>query len=252
MLRRFKADLHIHTCLSPCGDLSMSPQKITENVLRQQISIIAICDHNSAENVQPVMSAAQGKHVVVLPGMEVCSQEEIHVLAIFDKLEAALELQELVYAHLPGKNHPEVFGLQVVANERDEVVGFQDRLLIGATKLTIERVVNEIHRLGGLAVASHVDREAYSVIGQLGFVPESVRFDALELSVNISDEQARTRFSGYQRLPLIRNSDAHFIQDIGANASEYWLEGASFQELAKAMRKEEGRKVWDKSEARDA
>jgi len=243
MLRRFKADLHIHTCLSPCGDLQMSPQKITAQVLRQSIDIIAICDHNSAENIRPVMKAAEGKNVVVLPGMEVCSREEIHVLAIFDNLVSALGLQTLVYDHLPGKNDPKVFGLQVVANECDEVVGFEDRLLIGATELSIEQVVGEIHRRGGLAIASHIDREAYSVIGQLGFVPESVRFDALELSSHIGCDEALVRFPKCTAYTFVRNSDAHFIDDVGKNISGYVLEQPSFQEIVKALRNEDGRRV---------
>lgn len=250
MLRRFKVDLHIHTCLSPCGDLQMSPQKITAQVLRQNIDVIAICDHNSAENVPAVIKAAEGTNVVVLPGMEVCSNEEIHVLAIFENLESVAILQTLVYGHLSGKNDPKVFGLQVVANEFDEVDGFQDKLLIGAVDLSIDQVVNEIHRLGGLAVASHIDRESYSVIGQLGFIPTTIRFDALEISSNISDAEATSRFQQYQQYTFVRNSDAHFLADIGKAVSEYLLEEPSFSEIAKAFRREGGRKVWDKFEAR--
>lgn len=243
MLRRFTADLHIHTCLSPCGDLQMSPQKIVAQVLRQNIDIIAICDHNSAENIRPVMKAAEGKSVVVLSGLEVCSREEIHVLAIFDNLESALGLQTLVYQHLPGKNDPDAFGLQVVANECDEVVGFQERLLIGATELSIEQVVAEIHGRGGLAIASHIDREAYSVIGQLGFVPESVKFDALELSSHMSYENALVKLPACTGYTFVKNSDAHFIDDVGKNVSGYLLERPSFQEIVKALRNEDGRRV---------
>jgi len=243
MLRRFQADLHIHTCLSPCGDLQMSPQKIVARILQLGIEIVAICDHNSTENIHPVMKAAEGRKVVVLPGMEICSSEEIHVLAIFGDLDSAFGLQALVYDRLPGTNDHKAFGLQVVANEFDEVVGFQDKLLIGATELTVEQVVDEIHQRGGLAIASHIDRETFSVIGQLGFVPESVEFDALELSGDIGYDEALAKFCKYKAYTFVRNSDAHFIADVGRKVSEFMLEQPSFLEIAKALRRENGRSV---------
>jgi len=243
MLRYLKADLHIHTCLSPCGDLKMSPQKIIARVLEHKLDIIAITDHNSAENVHAVMKCAEGKKVVVLPGMEVCTKEEVHILAIFETEELALELQSFVYDHLQGKNNPDVFGLQVIANEFDEVEGYQNRLLIGATDLSTEQIVGAIHHLHGLAIASHIDRESYSVIGQLGFIPETLGFDALEISMNTNDEEARKRFQEYSRYTFIRNSDAHCLDDIGKAMSGFLLEEPSFQEIAKAVRNEDGRMV---------
>ena len=241
-MRRYRADLHVHTCLSPCGDLLMSPQKIVAQVLHRNIEIIAICDHNSAENV-PAVTAAAGGAVVVLPGLEICTKEEIHVLGVFQDIEAAFHMQSLVFDSLPGKNDPDAFGVQVVANERDEVVALEDHLLIGAADVPAEEIVNEIHRLGGIAIASHIDRESYSVIGQLGFIPESLRFDALELSHHIENQEARRRFPGLPDLPFVRSSDAHFLGDLGTNTSEYLLERPTFPEIRKALRGEDGRRV---------
>jgi len=243
MLRRFRADLHIHTCLSPCGDLRMSPRNIAAQAGKRGIMLLAVCDHNSAENVAAVMKAAEASDVTVLPGMEVCSREEIHVLAIFEDLESVLDLQTTVYGHLAGKNNPEVFGLQVVANECDEVIGYQDRLLIGAVDLPIEEIVKTIHELGGVAVASHIDRESFSVISQLGFIPETLKFDALELSSTIGDEEARRRFVAYGDSTFIRNSDAHELQDLGKNTSEYMLDHPSFREIQMAFAKLDGRLI---------
>lgn len=243
MLKLFKADLHIHTCLSPCGDLKMSPKKIIERVLQKNIDIIAICDHNTVENVPAVEKAAEGKKVVVLPGMEVCSREEIHILAIFENLEAAFEMQAKVYDKLQGKNNPEVFGMQVIGNEFDEVLGFNEKLLIGAVDMSIEEVVNRIHELNGLAVASHIDRESFSVIGQLGFIPETLNFDALEISPNISIDEARKRLSEYGNCQFIQNSDAHFIDDVGKCTTEFLIERPSFDEIKKAIRNENNRRI---------
>jgi len=251
MLQWFKADLHVHTCLSPCGDLKMSPRNIMAKVFENKMDIIAITDHNSADNVRAVMKSAQDKKVVVLPGMEVCTNEEVHILAIFETLASADEMQSLVYDHLKGENDPDVFGMQIIANEFDEVEGFQNKLLIGATDLTAEQVVNAIHRLNGLAIASHIDRESFSIIGQLGFIPESLRFDALEISSNTSDEEAEKRFCEYKHSTFIRNSDAHKADDIGKGISEYLLEDASFRELKKALWNEDGRMARTKHEDRN-
>jgi len=124
MLRELRCDLHIHTCLSPCADLEMSPKAIVEKSLKENLDIIAICDHNSSENVTYAMKAAAGKPLVVLPGMEVTTREEVHLIALFDRLEEVEELQAKVYNRLPGVNDERIFGCQAVVNELDEVEGF--------------------------------------------------------------------------------------------------------------------------------
>lgn len=243
MLKEFRADLHLHTCLSPCGDLKMSPRNITTEAERRNIKIIAITDHNSAENVEAVIKAARGRSLIILPGMEICTREEVHVIAIFENISQVMQLQELVHDHLSGENDPEVFGMQVIANENDEVEGFQRKLLIGAVDLSLEEIVGRIHALDGLAIAAHIDRESYSVIGQLGFIPASVQFDAMELSANISDAAAHERFQEYRHCTFIRNSDAHFVEHIGSNTSSYLIEEPSFSEIASALKNERGRCV---------
>jgi len=243
MLKVIRADLHIHTCLSPCGDLKMSPQNIIKKALQENLDVIAISDHNSAENARAVMAASTGQKPVVFPGMEICTAEEVHVIAFFENLESASELQRIVYENLSGENNPNVFGMQVVANESDEVVEFNNRLLIGATDLSVERVANEIHRLNGLAIASHIDRESFSIIGQLGFIPDSVKFDALEISVRMDIAGARKQFPEYGSYPIIRNSDAHFLDDIGRAATKLLVGSISFDEIRKAFHNEDGRKI---------
>lgn len=243
MLRWFKTELHVHTCLSPCADILMSPRKIVAEVLRQQIDIIAITDHNSSGNASAVMKAAAGEGIVVLPGMEVCTREEVHVLAIFENPALATMLQAYIYEHLQGTNDPEVFGLQVIADELDQVDRYEERLLIGATDLSIEEAVARIHELGGLAIAAHVDREGFGIIGQLGFIPETLKLDALEVSSNTTDKEVTTRFGMYGRYTFIRNSDAHFLNQIGRNSTRFLLAEPSFAEIRKALQKQDGRMV---------
>ena len=249
MLRTWKADLHIHTCLSPCAALEMSARAIVERAITEGIDVIGITDHNSAENTAAVIQAAQGTALTVLPGMEATSREEVHLLALFDGLEEALALQETVYAHLPGENDERAFGMQVVVNEEDEVLGFNPRLLSGATELTTEQLVEAIRRLNGAAIASHVDREAFGIIGQLGFIPEGLRLDALELSPNTSVRAARRRFAGCAGFAFIRSSDAHCVGDIGKATTRFLLGEPTVAEMKKAFLGREGRGLAPEEEA---
>ncbi len=243
MPRIFKADLHIHTCLSPCADLNMGPKTIVDQALQQGLDVIGISDHNSSENVPAVVRAAQDRNLTVLPGMEVTSKEEVHILAVFDTVDKALRLQEIVYEHLHGENNTEAFGLQVVVNEDHDVLGFNNRLLAGATELSVEQVVDSICGLEGLAIAAHVDRETFGILGQLGFVPEELHLDALELSRNTSLEEARRRFPEYAGYAFVRSSDAHSAMDIGKVWTSLLLYEPSTREIKKALRGEGGRRV---------
>lgn len=240
----FLADLHIHTCLSPCADLSMSPRAIVGKAASRGINVIAICDHNSCENTAVTHQLALAKGILAIAGMEITSAEEVHLLGLFPDDTAARYVQDIVYEHLqPGENDEKAFGLQVVVNGDDEVLGFNKRLLIGSTSLTVEEVVKLIHNAGGLAVASHIDRDGFGIIGQLGFIPEDIPFDALEISGRVSLEQAEERFGRYRNVPWITSSDAHFIDEVGARTTTLSLNHATFEEIRLALRGEAGRKV---------
>lgn len=241
MLKTLKADLHMHTCLSPCADLQMSPLAIAEQAKIKEIDILGICDHNSAENVPALIKAAKKFEISVLPGIEVTSQEEVHILALFDELESALKLQKLIYDNLPGENDQEAFGMQVVVNEKGEVLRFNQKLLIGASTLTVEEVVQAIHSLNGLAIASHIDREGFSITGQLGFIPDDLGLDALEISPNISFSDAAKKFQ--PSLPLVCSSDAHNLEEIGKGFTSFYIKECTTEEIKKAFTNEEGRKI---------
>lgn len=188
----FRADLHIHTCLSPCADLLITPYRIVEKAASLGLNIIAICDHNSAENVEVAKRVAKEKGINAISGIEITSSEEVHILGLFGDIEDALKMQDIVYENLQlGENDEEVFGMQVIVNEKDEVLDFNKRLLIGATRLSVNKIVETIHSLGGLAIAAHIDREGFGIIGQLGFIPPELKLDALEISPNISTEEAK-------------------------------------------------------------
>lgn len=242
-LRAFRADLHIHTCLSPCGDWEMSPRDVIRRSREAGLDLIAVCDHNSSENAGAAMREGARAGLAVLPGMEICTREEVHLLALFENLSQALAMQEFVYTGLPGENQPEVFGYQVVANEENEVVCENSRLLIGATHHSLEQVVRRTHALGGLSVSAHVDRPANGIINQLGFIPPDLELDAVEISYRIPLAEARERFPLIGGLPCITSSDAHFLKDIGRAATLFRLAAPSLREIGLALRAEQGRGV---------
>jgi len=243
MLKQFRGDLHIHTCLSPCADLTMSPRRVVAKAVKEGLDMIAICDHNSAENARAAAAAAANKKITVLPGMEITTSEEVHIIALFDEIHQVLDLQRIVYEHLPPEeNREDIFGEQIIANEFDDVEGYNNRLLMAATRLTLEKWVDEIHTLGGLVIASHIDREACnSIIGQLGFIPPGLELDALEISSHISRSRALERYPGIETFPLITSSDAHYLQDIGKASTCFLLGAPCVADIRKAFKKQEGR-----------
>ncbi|HBF43079.1 MAG TPA: histidinol phosphatase [Desulfobacteraceae bacterium] len=237
-------DLHIHTCLSPCGDLDMTPIKIIKQAVKRDLAMIAITDHNSAENTAPLIAAARNTDVFVIPGIEVTTYEEAHIVGLFNEVENALSMQELVYDNLQsGVNDEEIFGIQVVANEFDEVEDINTRLLIGATSLSLNQVINAIHERGGLAVAAHIDRDSFSVISQLGFIPVDTDLDVLEISRHMTLQSARMFFREYENFPFITSSDAHFLDEIGSSPTLFRVARPNMAELRLALGGLKGRKV---------
>ncbi|MEJ2183730.1 MAG: PHP domain-containing protein [Nitrospirota bacterium] len=238
-MRTYAADLHIHTCLSPCAELDMTPRRIVEEAARKGLDIIAVTDHNSAENAGAAVRAGERAGLAVLPAMEITSGEEAHVLGFFPSVQAALRVQEAVYASLP-RGAADGRDWQVVVNESDEVESFNRRLLFGATAFGLKELVALIRREGGLAVASHVDRGAFSVSSQMGFVPEDLRFDAVEVLEHERADQVLLFHPGVTRL---MSSDAHHVEEVGRRRSFFTLGGACFEEIALALRGAEGRGV---------
>jgi len=198
--------------------------------------MIAICDHNSVENVQAVIRAGERESVRVIPGIEITSREEVHILGLFKSERELTSIAAVVSDHLVGRNDAEAFGPQTIVDEWDRPVGSNPNLLIGATSLAVDSTVEAIHNCGGLAIAAHVDRQRFSLIGQLGFIPEGLHLDAVEVS-------GRTGAGHCQGLPVVASSDAHRLEDIGRNHTTFCANTASFEEIGKALRSEAGRRI---------
>lgn len=235
-MRAMRADLHVHTCLSPCAEPEMVPTAIVDRARRKGLDIIGICDHNSAENVGAVLEAGRRRDLPVIPGMEITSREEVHVLGLFQSEEGMSAIQALVYGRLPGENDPELFGEQTIVDEHDARVGTTAKLLIGATGFSLEDTVRLIHDAGGLAIAAHVDRERFGLVGQLGFVPDGLAVDALEVSPHGS-------VGDWSEYTVVTFSDAHVLGDIGRSVTSLRLEEPTLEEIGRALRNEDGRGI---------
>lgn len=245
------ADLHIHTALSPCASRQMLPRKIVRTCLQRGLTMIAICDHNSAANVAAVAEAAEretGTALKVIPGIEVTTREEVHILGLFPALRCALAVSDCVRESLPeGKSAqqpPNPVGNnpssgQWILDSEDRQTGTEPRLLAAASNFSLEETINLFRRYGGIAVAAHVDRRAFSVLGQLGFFPETFRFSAAEISA-AGAARARTGevpMEEFQRwdLPLISGSDSHCLEEIACSCTAFVVAEPCFAELVLAI-----------------
>jgi len=203
-------DLHIHSCLSPCGDALMTPNNIVGMAFIKQLDVIAVCDHNSAENLPAIAEAAAMMNVLLLPGMELTTREEAHMLCYFRRVEECLAFSRRIRGYLPPvPNNERFFGRQQIMNAQDEETGVEERLLISALDLSFEECERMIHEAGGLCVPAHINRGSNGVLNALGFLPQGVRYDALEISRAVPWPEIDT--NGYT---VLHSSDAHYLENI--------------------------------------
>ncbi|MGI5899979.1 MAG: PHP domain-containing protein [Christensenellales bacterium] len=206
-------DLHIHSCLSPCADKLMTPGNIVGMAFLKGLDAIAVCDHNTMGNLAAVKAAADMMGVVLLPGIEVTTREEVHVLCYFPDMERALPFGAYIYEHLPDfKNNAAFFGRQIYMNEQDEEIGEEKKLLISATDLSMGEVARACRAHGGAFVPAHIGRASNGALGVLGFLPPDIDYDALEISGGHVEE--KTLSSLMKKFNCLRSSDAHRLEDI--------------------------------------
>jgi len=234
-LKTFRAELHIHTVLSPCADIEMIPPLIVQTAIDKGISIIAITDHNQSANAHAVIEAARGTSLKVFPGMELQTAEEIHCLCIFDDISQLQKLQNLVDQKLPDiANNTSVFGEQFIVDSTGEFLARDDRLLINSTHLSIDEACIFVNKLGGLFIPAHVNREAFGLISHLGFVPPNLEIHALEISSQISMADAYVKFPQLHSYHLIQSGDVHYLDDfLGINY--FRIETPCVSEMKKAF-----------------
>jgi hypothetical protein len=240
-LKRYIAEFHVHTVLSPCAAVEMIPPLIVREALERGVNLIGITDHNASANADAVQRAAESTALTVLPGMELQTREEVHLLCLFDTLDQMHTWQEEIDRRMPSvENNIELFGEQFIVDKTGEFIRRERRLLITAADISLKEAVTRVRALGGLAIPAHVDRKAFSLIANLGLIPTDVPIEALEISKNVTVADARQKIPQLQDFPLLQTGDAHYLKDIlGANHLK--LAAPTIAEIRQALRSENGR-----------
>lgn len=208
----FIYDLHVHTAVSPCGDLMMTPHNIVNMSLLKGLEVIAITDHQTTANCEAVMEVGRKKGLLVIPGIEIECREEFHLIALFTTLKEAQNIEQWIKEGLPKiKNRKDIFGEQLVFNEEDEIVGEIEQLLLTATQIGVSELVREVKRQKGVIYPAHIDRKSYSILSNLGDLPQELNFNTLEISKQASLNIYQEKYSKYT---VLQSSDAHYLFDI--------------------------------------
>lgn len=235
----FKANLHIHSVLSPCGDIVMTPLNIIKRAVEVGLDIIAIADHNSAKNVEIAMKLSQDYDLTIIPAMEVESKGEVHLLCLFSKLEDLLDWQEIVYQNLPQlENNEDYFGPQLITDESDDFKEREKRLLLTAVNLSLEEIVEQVTEKNGLVIPAHIDKSTNSILANLGFIPPELNISTVEIADKKNLAKIRKKIG--EEYSIINNSDAHYLKDIKVKI-EFKLEEANLNEVALALKGEKNR-----------
>ncbi|WP_322508348.1 PHP domain-containing protein [Anaerolinea sp.] len=230
-----RAEFHIHTVLSPCADIEMIPPLIVEQALSRNIHLIAITDHNHTANIEAVQKAAEGTPLKVLPGMELQTSEEVHVLCLFEELEQAKAFQKIVDEHLPNlENNIDFFGEQFVVDETGDFVRREERLLLTSTSLNLHQAWEEVQALGGLFIPAHVNRKAFGLLPTLGMIPLDTPIEIVEISRDLPKEKVCELYPQICSTPFIQSGDAHFLDDI-LGWNHLWIPEISLKEISLAI-----------------
>ncbi len=208
-------DFHIHSCLSPCGDNDMTPYNLVNMAKLLGLDAIALTDHNTSQNCRAAIKVGESIGLTVIPGMELCTSEEVHIVCLFDDLKNAEAFSEYVLSTAPKiKNRPDIFGEQLIMNEADEIIGTQELLLTAASGISIENSVELVSEYGGFCYPAHIDRSSYSVISNLGMITEEMDFRAVEMTENADRADLIQKNPIIKNMPVIVSSDAHYLENM--------------------------------------
>lgn len=225
---KYAVDLHIHSALSPCADNDMTPNNIVNMAVLKGLDVIAVTDHNSALNLRSVSLCAKKCGLLFIPGMEVETSEEIHIVCLLPDLERMQEFHQKVQSSLPPiSNRPEIFGRQLIMDEYDNITGEEQQMLLTASALSADEVIEMVRGLNGAAVPAHIDRSSYSIISNLGFIPQEFDLKYLEISKDCDAPVFRSTRPELDSYRLIKSSDAHYLGDILERESMLDLEELS-------------------------
>lgn len=208
-------DLHQHSCLSPCGDEEMTPANIVGMAVVKELDVVALTDHNTCKNCPAFLKVAEAYGVVALPGMELTTTEEVHVVCLFEHLEDAMAFDAYVYEHLMDiKNEESIFGAQLIVNEDDEVTGKVDKLLINATDIDFDAVAGLMEEFHGIMIPAHLDKSTTSLLSNLGFIPPDSNFGIAEIKDLKNLHRLQEQHPYLKDCMILSDSDAHYLPDI--------------------------------------
>ena len=211
-------DFHIHSCLSPCGDNDMTPNNLVGMAAVMGLEVIAITDHNSCKNAPAVLAVAEEAGILAVPGMELCTAEEAHVVCLFETLEGAMEFDRYIYDNMPHiQNKPEIFGEQRILNASDELVGTLDELLLVSSFVGVDDVKRLAEEYSGTAFPAHVDRDSYSVIAALGSIPPEGGYTAAEVTREADLAAMREMYPELRDMGIVRDSDSHYLDTLASS-----------------------------------
>lgn len=238
-LTSYPYDFHIHSCLSPCGDNDMTPQNLVNMAALSGCELIALTDHNSCKNAPAAMKVGEQCGVLVLPGMELCTAEEAHVVCLFETLDGAMQFDRYVYDHMPHiKNKPEIFGEQLILNENDELIGVEENLLLVSSFLSVNELPALTAEFGGVAVPAHLNRDSYSVLSALGALPVDVDFPTIELSADCDREAFLAAHPELATHRILRSSDAHYLESLAGAPRRIHLKEKSERAVIALLREQ--------------
>lgn len=224
----FRYDFHNHSCLSPCGDGDMTPFNLVNMAKLLNLDIIALTDHNSALNCPAALKVGQAVGVTVIPGMELCTSEEVHVVCLFEELDGALSFSDYVHKTMPPvKNRVDIFGEQTIVDENDNPTGSEEILLTTASGIGLYEVPQLVQEYGGCAFPAHIDRSSYSVISNLGGIDLSMGFNCAELTPAADETGYKEKFPDLKKMKLFFNSDAHYLENMNMNPRHIELDECS-------------------------
>lgn len=243
-MKKFRADLHIHTVLSPCADPGMSPEMIMQQAKVKELNIIAITDHNSTLQCEAVRQIAKDSDLIVLNGCEINSQEEIHALCLFEDDYTRNEFQFFLDRHLPEMpNKPEYYGYQTQVDEQNNSLKELPFYLGNTLNIGLEEIEKYVHKLNGIFIPAHIDRPINSIFSQLGFLPSEIKIDGLQISHHASEAKIRKLYDIHKGISIIKSSDAHYPGDIGITSVIFNLNKPTFQEIRWAFHQKNGRSI---------
>lgn len=235
-MNKYYYDLHVHSCLSPCGDDDNTPNNLAGMAAVCGLQIMALTDHNTCKNCPAFFAAAKKNGIIAVAGMELTTAEDVHIICLFEELSDAMRFSDEIEARrIKIENRKDIFGNQFIMDENDEVIGVEENLLSNATTITVDEAPDLVSGYGGICYPAHIDREANGIVATLGVFPEFPYFPCAEFHDSDRILQYCEKFPIISDKPHVVSSDAHYLWDISGRLNKFELEGGSAEEVRRQL-----------------